>query len=151
MSMNFAFPHSCQTYWWGTEGFFRTIVECIEAYIYPDYYHTIEDINQLKSICAGLTPEEQVNLLTTLNNLADMAKELGDNWVNPYNRDNDPIVAQRIQNYDNQETMFYQLAHAFVENPNNSSTVAIVSRILQRYVNHGSRFYNAFLNVFGIE
>jgi hypothetical protein len=151
MSMNFAFPHSCQTYWWGTEGFFRTIIECIETYVDPDYYHPVEDINQLKSIYAGLTPEEQANLLTTLNNLAVMAKELGDNWVNPYNRDNDQNVAERIRNYDRLESEFYQLAHAFVENPNNSSTVAIVSRILQRYVNHGSRFYNAFLNVFGIE
>ena len=151
MSMNFVIPHSCQLYWWGTASFFRIIIECIAADVEPDYYHPVEDINQLKSIYASLTNEQQNELMTTLNNLATMANELADIWVHPHNRDNDPNVAERIRNYDRLESEFYQLAHTFVENQSYGAIVAIVTLILQRYVNDGSRFYNAFLNVFGIE
>ena len=126
-------------------------MSCIEGQVQPDYYYPVEDINQLIESFSLLSIEEQTSLVETLKNLASMANELGNIWVNPYNRNNDPHVAQRIQNYNQQETMFYQLVSDFVENMNNSSSVAILTRILRRHVTSGTRFYHAFLNIFRIE
>jgi hypothetical protein len=151
MNLNFNIPHSCQTYWWTTSNFFQTIMSCIEGHVQPNHYHPIEDITQLTELFSLLSLEEQTSLVETLKNLASMANELGDNWVNPHNRYNDPILTERIQNYNQQETMFYQLVCDFVENLNNSSTVVIVTQILRRYVTSGTRFYHEFLNIFRIE
>ncbi len=126
-------------------------MSCIEGHVQPNHYHPAEDITQLTELFSLLSLEEQTSLVETLKNLASMANELGNIWVNPHNRYNDHVLTERIQNYNQQETMFYQLVCDFVENLNNSSTVVIVIQILRRYVTSGTRFYHEFLNIFRIE
>ncbi len=148
--MNFAIPHSCQTYWWGTSEFFQTMIKHIEAYVEPDLYNHEDDSPHLKAVYASLTTEQQEEFMTTLKNLASMANQLGDNWIHPNNRNNDPNVAERIRNYERLESEFYQLTHSFVENQNYSEIVELITQILRRYVSLGVRFYNAFIDIFGL-
>jgi hypothetical protein len=151
MSLNFGIPHSCQTYWWGTSGFFQTILSCIQGHSQSDYYHPTEDINQLTELFLGLTTEQQSSLIETLNNLISMTNELGNKWVHPHNRENDPILEQNIKNYKNLETTFYNIIHSFVWNPIYTTIIPVITRILRRYEESGTRFYSDFLRVFDIQ
>ena len=144
-------PHSCQMYWWATAEFFQTIVYCIEGHVQPNHYHPVEDIIQLTELFTILTAENQTTLLTMLKNLISMANELGNNWVNPNNRYNDPNLQLRIQNYNQLETAFYNINSQFINNNDYVVIVQIVTRILRRYDSHGARYFNAFLYMFGIQ
>ncbi len=149
--MSVTIPHSCQTYWWTTANFFQKIIYSVEGQYQPDYYHPAEDINQLIESFNILSVDEQISLIEILKNLALMANQLGDSWVNPHNRYNDPNLEIRIQNYNQLETSFYNLNSEFIEKDNYTVIVQIVTRILRRYDEHGTRFYTAFLYMFGIQ
>lgn len=138
-------------YWWSTGNFFQTIISRIEDHVEPDYYYTVEDINQLIESFSLLSIDEQNSLIEILKNLASMANELGNTWVHPNNRNNDPNLELRIQNYNQLERTFYNLNGEFIENNAYTVIVQVVTRILRLYDSRGERFYNAFLNMFGIQ
>ena len=138
-------------YWWSTGNFFQTIISRIEGHVEPDYYYTIEDTNQLIESFSLLSIDEQTSLIEILKNLASMANELGNTWVHPHNRNNDPNLELRIQNYNQLERTFYNLNGEFIENNAYTVIVQVVTRILRRYDARGERFYNAFRYMFGIQ
>ncbi len=149
--MSFNIPHSCQTYWWTTSEFFKTLISSLEGKYQPVYQSQIEDNNKLIESFSLLSIEEQTSLIEIIKNLSSIANELGNIWVHPHNRDNDPILATSIQTYNQLEKTFYNLNRSFVNERNFSGFLEVVTRILHHNVSMGERFYTNFLSIFRIE
>jgi hypothetical protein len=150
--MSFGIPHSCQMYWWATGSFFKSINHYLESSTQLTYLHaySVEMVNQLTQSFSQLTPQQQTLFVENLKNLSFMADTLGNEWVSPANSDNNPNVEIRIQNYNNQERVFYNLVHQFIENPDFTEINVIVTRFLDGNVSLGIRYYNDFNNMFGV-